>query len=123
MSLLVRKVMTTVQVLLLLSVPAVLSLLPVPLLLVLQTHQVMCFSPLVHRTIAASRSSTAIGASSSPSATFIGVQGSRADGTMPGGSSMGGVGNWSLDVVKVKCSCLYYSLDQRVYFLYPFIVC
>jgi hypothetical protein len=48
MSLLVRKVMTTVQVLLLLSVPAVLSLLLVPLLLVLQTHAFLHWC-IVHR--------------------------------------------------------------------------
>jgi hypothetical protein len=52
---------------------------------------------------------------SSSSAAF-GVQGSGADGPSIGG-------DWSLDVAKVKCSCLYSSLDRRVYFFYPLIVC
>jgi hypothetical protein len=71
-----------------------------------------------------SRSSTAIGTAArtcsgvSSSSATSGVQGSGADGP-----SIGGVGNWSLDVAKVKSSCLYSSLDRRVYFFYLLIVC
>jgi hypothetical protein len=69
-----------------------------------------------------SRSSTAIGTAArtcsgvSSSSATSGVQGSGADGPSIGG-------DWSLDVAKVKCSCLYSSLDRRVYFFYLLIVC